>query len=291
MRLTYTNIFISSAFILLHLSKGAAFRFQFLNSEATKSNIPCSGIQNTNKNGKSASNTIIPAIIAALTFSSFSLEVFAKEPQLDIPSSDEFYLRTGKNAPKNPLTNPVLEKIRIVQQANDDISKYGGELASGDGSELQISGGKLLAPIVKISDTLKSLDSLLMDGPKGWEEAKAIVSAPPFTKIEFKKTFNAYSDNIYYSNPDRANVYLLGGAEPSSLQSLAYLYRNEALTNVEFLREELTYLLKESSLPDGDNDTVDLMDYYKKSLKNIDLYFGIVPPSDLSAARQIVNEK
>jgi hypothetical protein len=58
-----------------------------------------------------------------------------------------------------------------------------------------------------------------------WLEARSILSDSKYDKVSFKKIFNAYGDNIYYSDPDRANVYLGGGAMPRSEQSLAYLLR------------------------------------------------------------------
>ena len=57
--------------------------------------------------------------------------------------------------------------------------------------------------------------------------------------------FNAFADNIYYSDPDRANLYLGGGAEPTTIQSIAYLLRNDILTNIEDMRAEVKFLLKE----------------------------------------------
>jgi len=73
------------------------------------------------------------------------------------------------------------------------------------------------------------------------------------------------------------------------MQSLAYLYRNEALTNVEYLREELQYMLKESKLPDGDRDTSDVRDYARRAKAQLDKYLAIVPPADLAAARALLD--
>merc|ERR1711935_427288 len=75
-------------------------------------------------------------------------------------------------------------------------------------------------------------------------KALAILQQPTYHKINFKKTFNRYGDNIYYSDPDRANLYLGGGATPKAEQSIAYLLRNDILSNTEDLRAELEYLIK-----------------------------------------------
>jgi hypothetical protein len=48
-----------------------------------------------------------------------------------------------------------------------------------------------------------------------------------------------YSDTIY--RPTSFNGYT--SDPPSSQQSIQYLYRNEVLTNLEELRDELTYVL------------------------------------------------
>ena len=69
------------------------------------------------------------------------------------------------------------------------------------------------------------------------DKVNEILSHEIFVKIQFKKAFNAFADNIYYSDPDRANLYLGGGAVPQSTQTLAYLLRNDVLTNVEDMRE------------------------------------------------------
>lgn len=70
-----------------------------------------------------------------------------------------------------------------------------------------------------------------------FEKVNEILAKEIFVKIQFKKAFNAFADNIYYSDPDRANLYLGGGAVPQSTQTLAYLLRNDVLTNTEDMRE------------------------------------------------------
>lgn len=56
----------------------------------------------------------------------------------------------------NPLTNGVLEQIRIWEQAEADNLKYGGELERGDaGNKGQTSAyPKLLVPILQIAKEL-----------------------------------------------------------------------------------------------------------------------------------------
>ena len=94
-----------------------------------------------------------------------------------------------------------------------------------------------------------------------------------YEKIQFKKIFNQYGDNIYYSDPDRANLHLGGGATPKPEQSIAYLLRNEVLTNIEALRAELEYLLKT-----GEDDTEDLYAYANNAADGMKKYLFPASP-------------
>lgn len=105
-----------------------------------------------------------------------------------------------------------------------------------------------------------------------------------------QKDFQCHGDNIYYSDPDRANVYLGGGAMPRSEQSLAYLLRNEALTNVEALKVELDYLLKDSTPESEKSDTADLFEYANAATETMDKYLELVPPNELKAARDLLSK-
>jgi hypothetical protein len=102
--------------------------------------------------------------------------------------------------------------------------------------------------------------------------------------VTFKKTFNRYGDNIYYSDPDRANLYLGGGATPRTEQSLAYLLRNDVLTNVESLKAELEYLLKENLF----DETDDLYQYADVAVGAMAKYLAVVPPNELDEAKHIL---
>eukprot|EP00978_Attheya_sp_CCMP212_P004851 scaffold10665_cov46-Attheya_sp.AAC.2 len=195
----------------------------------------------------------------------------------------------------NPLTNPVLEKIRIWEQAEADDIQYGGELAPGE----PIRGGtstyaKLLLPILGIEADILSVDELVHE-PNGAGLAKAneILSGPQFEKLGFKKRFNAFADNIYYSDPDRANAYLGGGAVPKNEQSIAYLLRNDILTNLEALQAEVAYLIKEQNKIDNGEtseplDTVDLYTYAQIAKDGMKTYLDLVPPPEIKMARELI---
>ena len=132
------------------------------------------------------------------------------------------------------LTSPAKHRhfiqIRIWEQAEADNIKYNGELEMGDaGNKGKVDAyPKLLVPILEIQEDLHQVNALVREQSQ-WKQAQTILSQSKYDKIPFKKIFNAYGDNIYYSDPDRANVYLGGGATPRNEQSLAYLMRNEVL--------------------------------------------------------------
>mmetsp|Transcript_12558 Transcript_12558/g.20924 ORF Transcript_12558/g.20924 Transcript_12558/m.20924 type:complete len:289 (+) Transcript_12558:126-992(+) len=192
----------------------------------------------------------------------------------------------------NPLTNGVLEKIRIWNQESVDDIKYGGELEAGDaGNKGKVEAyPRLLVPIVQIANDLTTVNQLVRDDSAdrvtSWTKARTILAKPEYEKLAFKKIFNAYGDNIYYSDPDRANAYLGGGASPKSEQSLAYLLRNDVLTNLENLQAELDYLLKpatpESESPD------DLYGYAQTAKTAMDKYLTLAPPTELKKAMEMI---
>ena len=192
----------------------------------------------------------------------------------------------------NPLTNPVLEQIRIWEQDSVDDVKYGGELAPGSPKGRE-AYAKLLVPILGIQRDLDTVNELVRQDEKtaALSKADAILSKPEFQKITFKKTFNAFADNIYYSDPDRANAYLGGGAVPKNEQSIAYLLRNDILTNVESLQAEVTYLIKEQKkITNGEEtgplETEDLYEYAKTASLSMKKYVELVPPAELELGRK-----
>lgn len=226
-------------------------------------------------------------------FSTAGTAVFAPGPadaQMKLSASDEM-------GASNPLTNRVLEKVRMLQQDEADIMTYNGELASPDGGPPTMPA-RLLAPIVLLSDRLdginKSLKTVDLRGDAAsvdatWMAARKALGQEPFTKKAFKRLFNAYSDNIWYVNPDRANIYLGGGAAPSTWQTTQYMQRNDALTNIENAVSELDYLLserKEGTLPEQ-LDATDLLEYMTAAVGAFQQYFKLAPEKDLKAAREI----
>jgi hypothetical protein len=184
----------------------------------------------------------------------------------------------------NPLTNGMLEKFRIWEQAEADNLKYDGELAPGDAGNKGKTDAypKLLVPILEIANELKSLDSLVHNS-ENWSQAQEILKQPKYSKAPFKKIFNAFADNIYYSDPDRANAYLGGGATPKTEQSIAYLLRNDILGNIESLQAEIDYLLGHP-----DEDTNDLYEYARVATSIMQKYLELVPPKEMEKAKELL---
>ena len=100
-------------------------------------------------------------------------------------------------------------------------------------------------------------------------------------------TLKSTADNIYYSDPDRANAYLGGGAVPKNEQSIAYLLRNDILTNLENLQAEVTYLIKEQKAG-NELETEDLYLYTKICKDGMIKYLELVPPGEMTLAKQII---
>ena len=142
-------------------------------------------------------------------------------------SADAAALPWERDVAANPLQARLLEKLRILLQDEADATQYGGELAPG-GPPVGLPYLSLV-PIVQMQSVLVRSRDAVADR-KQWPALITLLSTGQFETIEFKRIFNQFSDNIYYaSDTTEANVYLLGGATPSSGQTQQYLLRNEAL--------------------------------------------------------------
>ncbi|CAM9111609.1 unnamed protein product [Choristocarpus tenellus] len=181
------------------------------------------------------------------------------------------------------------ELYRIWNQLEADEGL--GELASPEGGKT-IPPVLALIPIVRLRLILDIIDSKLHD-QASWEDAARILAGEDFKKKNFKRAFNAYSDNIYYlPGSDRENKYLQGGATPSTRQTLQYLLRNEAIDNIDGLSAEVNYLIRERGEETstgegggGDLDTTDMWYYLSKAKESFDRYLGMVTASEVDGAR------
>ena len=213
------------------------------------------------------------------------------------------------------LTNRVLEQFRIWEQEEANMVQYGGELARGDaGNQGKVSAyPSLLVPILQLEEQVQAMQTAL-EKRENYATVLALLQQPQYETVVLKRTFNDFADNIYYSDPDRANLYLGGGgtcvrvmlysisafhsivvltkfssfrvtATPKSIQSLAYLLRNEVLDNLNALRAELQYQLQNKNASADDNDVAM---YVAATYTALQRYRDIVPASELQGARDLL---
>lgn len=180
--------------------------------------------------------------------------------------------------------------MRIMDQQYADNIKYDGELAAAS-ADIRTTYANLLVPILSIQEGLRVVNKAIHE-PDGssLSKAQAILSQPQFQVKELKRMFNAFADNIYYSDPDRANLYLAGGATPKTSQSLAYLLRNEVLTSIDELRTEIADLLEDQEKNESKIaiDYSDVIEYGKKCNDAMNEYLALVPPEELKMAQIIM---
>ena len=176
------------------------------------------------------------------------------------------------------LKNPVLEAIRKIDQVDPD-------------TEFQnVNKVILLVPIIDIEKDIQSVSQLITADASSLSRANVILTNKKFDTAPFKKTFNRYSDNIYYSDPERANIYLGGGAVPNTQQTTQYLFRNSALTAIGDIKEDVLLLLDDfKKNRDIDPQAVaDAVDDCREALEALTSYLELADPVDVKEARSIV---
>ena len=204
------------------------------------------------------------------------------------------------------LTNPVLEAIRKIDQLDPDTEEqFANKVIS-------------LIPIMEINKDVEEVTQLIRTHQTSdLSKAFDILSNNKFDTIRFKKTFNRYSDNIFYTDSRQANLYLNGGAIPSSQQTQQYLYRNSILTSINDIKQDLDILINNNNNnnnnnKDGNSNTnsninnnkdsnnnnnnnpsfdqiiLDSIDDCKDALDSLQNYFELADPNDVKVARQIV---
>lgn len=182
---------------------------------------------------------------------------------------------------ENFLTNPVLEAFRKIDQLESDET-------------LDSQKAILLYPIIEISKDIENIKEKLVmmtrqeDDKKlsVLNDIKIILSSNKYNAKEFKKTFNRYSDNIFYQDPRRANIYLGGGAIPDSSQTNKYLYRNVALTSIENLKDDIDILIKDKQW-DDQQAIDDTLDDIKEATDAFNNYFTLIDPNDIKISLEI----
>ena len=81
-------------------------------------------------------------------------------------------------------------------------------------------------------------------------------------------------------------------ATPKSIQSLAYLLRNEILDNLDNLRAELQYQLQQESKNDDDkDDDEEVRQLITAAYTAMQKYLEIIPPNEYQSAMEILKKK
>jgi hypothetical protein len=176
------------------------------------------------------------------------------------------------------LKNPVLEAIRKIDQVDPD-------------TEFQnVNKVILLVPIIDIEKDIQTVSKLITADASNLLEANTILTNKKFDTAPFKKTFNRYSDNIYYSDPERANIYLGGGAVPNTQQTTQYLFRNSALTAIGDIKEDVKLLLDDikKNIAIDQQSVADAVDDCREALEALTSYLELADPVDVKEARSIV---
>ena len=147
--------------------------------------------------GESNNNNVINRRRAVQQFSLafLSSSIILESQQQPANANDDLFK-------SNPLTNPVFEKLRIINQDEADNIKYGGELESGSAKPTAFDQYvQLLQPILIVDDDLNQIDKLLKeDRPKTkdaysslFQQIDTILSKSLFDKINFKKGKNEHT--------------------------------------------------------------------------------------------------
>jgi hypothetical protein len=177
---------------------------------------------------------------------------------------------------ENLLTNPLLESYRKATQLDPDADPQ------------EINKTFLLFPIIEIQRDVQNVLAVLKEQPtkESFTKITQILSQNKYEKATFKKIFNRYSDNIFYQDPRRANLYLAGGAMPSSTQTQQYLYRNEALTSITNVRDDVNMLLNDVSIEKQAVD--DTIDDCLEAVDALTSYLRLADPRDVVAATDLL---
>lgn len=185
------------------------------------------------------------------------------------------------------LSNPVLEALRKAEQWEQDVP---------NAPNLETTKVLLLYPIVEISQDLSAVSSCLASPSAQCVATSAeTLKQPKFQTKTFKKIFNRYSDNIFYSSTtsERANIYLGGGTTPDSAQTTQYLLRNVIITAVQNALQDVAELaqLSDQELRGEDRrlDVQDALSDVSESRQALDKYLALADPQDLATAKAILD--
>ena len=100
--------------------------------------------------------------------------------------------------------------------------------------------------------------------------------------------WNGGNENLHHTSHER----IWQTATPKSIQSLAYLLRNEILDNLDNLRAELQYQLQQESKNDNDDDDdEEVRQLITAAYTAMQKYLEIIPPNEYQSAMEILKKK
>ena len=196
----------------------------------------------------------------------------------------------------NILTAPVMERIRMIQQIDYDVNEGLAEPKYFSNKVI------LLVPIVTLEKDLDSIRELLTSFSlkadessvsKGLSSLSDFLKKESFDKIALKKIFNRYSDNIFYTSPDEANLYLAGGATPSSRQTQQYLLRNDVITYIGNVKGDVQQMMDENSVRSNhfQQDIADALSDLEDAYAALRQYFDLADRNDVEMARRVYSSR
>lgn len=107
--------------------------------------------------------------------------------------------------------------------------------------------------------------------------------------IDFVHSHSEYSHSLLFTLLQRAcEKKRVDQATPKSIQSLAYLLRNDILDNLDNLRAELQYQLQSSEPTSNDDD--DVRQLTTAAYTAMQKYLDIIPPNEYQRALELLQQ-
>lgn len=164
-----------------------------------------------------------------------------------------------------------------------------------------------MIPIIKLSETINEVYNLLsgcgteasaLDESAYAETIAKLKAAGQLIAKEkgydaksLKALFNRYSDNIFYTDKSEANLYLQGGTSPGSQQTTAYLFRNQIITSIENVQDDINAMISDlETIGSSDKEFIrqnfaDTVDDLTEVQTYMDKYLRLVDREDLVKAK------
>lgn len=212
--------------------------------------------------------------LATAVSSSKCLAAGIAEPPLPPLSTRVQLIRATNNA---LASSKALEALRKAEQYDAD-----DKVTMGTNTVL------LLTPIVEMEGEVACVCDLF----NSKEDAKlatikSVVLQDKYTTPHIKKMFNRYSDNIYYTDPAKANLYLAGGALPDSMQTQRYLLRNDIITFMDNVRDDFKQLTEKDTKQLDEQLYADIKDDVDQVAVALKEYLQCTNADELAAARKM----